>query len=416
MILPIIPTVCFLFCLMIILSFFMKGADIFSPVRVYGLTWFFAIGLTDMKFSRFQHEWSLMTWIVMLTGFASFLLGLYIIFQLSLNTKIWSPTQIRSQMKELPIDEGKFYLVIVSLAIIYLLSFIVEAMVHGELPIFSAFPDDSRKKFGLFGIHLFVTAMPVILFFIVQYFVLFSSTVMKKLILGALFIAVFVSYFTLLIRFNYIMFVFMTACFIYYTSTLLNTKNILIAAGVLVFMFYLTLQIREARYAENFIYVISDLKFSKTYASFAGPYMYIVMNLENIARVIDKLDQFTYGYYSFDFIFALSGLKHQLADYYGLQERIYLNSSFNTFPYFYPYYRDFGLLGVWIFPMLLGFITGVIHLAVKTVPSFLNISLYAFCVFFMVISFFTNPLTMLNNIFMLVLIMIVNRIVIRRNS
>jgi oligosaccharide repeat unit polymerase len=407
----IISGICFALCGGIILTCFWKGADIFSPFRVFGLTWFFSIGLTELKLSRFQHDWSALSWSVMLIGVFSFLIGLYIVYTLSINRKINTPIQIRSLMKGLSLDEGRFYFAIVFLSLIYLISFVVESLVHGELPIFSSDPDDSRKKFGVFGIHLFVTAMPVILFFIVQYYVLFTSTMKKKMILGLFFILIFVSYFTLLVRFNYIMFIFMTACFIYYSSSLFSTKNIIIAIAGVVLMFYFTLQIREARYAENFIYVISDMKFSKTYASLAGPYMYITMNLENIARVIDNLDQFTYGYYSFDFVFALTGLKHQLASYYGLEERIFLNSSFNTFPYFYPFYRDFGVTGVMIFSLVLGFITGNVHMSVKTNPTLLNISLYAFCVFFMLLSFFANPLTMLNNIFMLFLIVMINHFI-----
>lgn len=193
----------------------------------------------------------------------------------------------------------------------------------------------------------------------------------------------------------------MLACFVYYSTKLLTVRNVAITVGIIVLLFYLTLQIREARYAENFIYVISDLKFSKTYAMFAGPYMYIVMNLENFARVVDNLSQYTYGYYSFDFLLAISGLKHPLAEYFGLQERIYLNSSFNTFPYFYPYYRDFGLLGVFIIPLSLGVVVGGIYMSMKRSPTVFNTSIYSFCVFFMTISFFTNPLTMLNTFFML---------------
>ena len=411
---PIISFICFVISLSIILSCLRKNADIFSPFKVYGLTWFISIGLTELKFSRFQHEWSLFSWIVVFTGCISFLVGLFIVSSLSINRSVEAPSSIRKILNESRFHEKYFFIAIIVVSSLYFLSFVVEAIVHGELPILSSVPDDSRKKFGFFGAHLLVTAMPVILFFIVQYFILVKKRIYEHYILAIIFIFIFVTYFTLLVRFNYIVFFLMAACFIYYSSDLFNTRNVLIVGGTVVSLFYGTLQIREARYAENFLYVISDLKFPKEYSFFAGPYMYIVMNLENVARVIDKLNQFTYGYYSFDFLFALTGLKHQLASYYGLEERIYLNSSFNTFPYFYPYYRDFGLLGVFVCPLMLGIIVGIVYGLVKTKPTIFNISIYSFCVFFMAISFFTNPLTMLNNVFMLLLLIIVNNLIVKK--
>jgi oligosaccharide repeat unit polymerase len=137
------------------------------------------------------------------------------------------------------------------------------------------------------------------------------------------------------------------------------------------------------------------MKFSKNYAIFTEPYMYITMNLENMAQAVKKIDNFTLGIYSFDWIYALSGLKHWMANYFHLNAREFLTSSYTTYPFHWYYYLDFGLIGVMIFPLLVGFFVGIIYYKLKSSAQLKWIVLYSICVAIMVISFFTNPLMML---------------------
>jgi oligosaccharide repeat unit polymerase len=73
----------------------------------------------------------------------------------------------------------------------------------------------------------------------------------------------------------------------------------------------------------------------------------------------------------------------------------YLVSGYNTYTSFWVYYRDFGILGITILPLLTGLAVGSIYYAVRRKPSLELIALYSLCVFLMLFSFFNNPLTLL---------------------
>ena len=216
--------------------------------------------------------------------------------------------------------------------------------------------------------------------------------------------AILLSYFFFLNRLYYVLFFIMVLGFLYYTSRFVRLKNIIIALAILILFLSALQYFRETRYAENFLYVVSGMKYSPTFAIFTGPYMYIVMNLENFARAVVRLENFTLGYFSFDFLMALTGLKHWLANYFNLQERVFLVSGYNTFPFFWNYYYDFGLVGLTVLSALLGFTIALLHQCMRGNPTLFTISLYAIALFVVVISFFTNPLTSLNFVFNLIVL------------
>jgi oligosaccharide repeat unit polymerase len=150
------------------------------------------------------------------------------------------------------------------------------------------------------------------------------------------------------------------------------------------------------------------MRFSAKYAIISEPYMYIVMNLENFARGVDRLDQYTYGYFTADSIIALSGLKHWIADYFSLVERPFLISGFNTFPFLWTYYRDFGLIGMTICCFILGLSISFLYFKFRTQPNPVLLILYAISVFFVVLSFFTNILSLLTVVFNILVLIIVH--------
>ncbi len=402
---------CFLISSLIILSCFVKDADVFSPARVFGFVWSFSIGLTDLKLSRLQHQWSMYSWFVVLLAVASFLVGCFVIYVVTSRREHLSIREIRRRAGAFRILEDRFFLAILVLSFLYFVSLAVETIVAGGLPFFSAFPEKARVGFGFFGLHLFVAGIPAVLFLIMEYFILVPSNQMKKVFLAILFVALVGSFFFLLVRFTYVMTIALMFAAAYYMSNHLRPRNVIIVLATVAAMFTLALQVREARYVENYLYVISEMNYSKTYASLTGPYMYVVMNLENFTRVVDKIDSFTLGYYTFDFILAFTGLKHWLADYFSITSNIYLTSGYNTFPFFFYYLQDFGILGVTLFPFGLGVASWLIYHRMRTMPTLNAIALYAFCFYVMVISFFTNPLTMLNFAFVVVSVLFVHRLI-----
>jgi len=111
--------------------------------------------------------------------------------------------------------------------------------------------------------------------------------------------------------------------------------------------------------------------------------MYVVMNPENFARSMEKLDHFTLGYFTFDPVFALVGLKYWVIEYFALNYTAYLISGYNTYTAYWWYYRDFGVIGTGFIPLLLGVVIGSLYYSMRKRPSFQILSAYSVCVFVM---------------------------------
>ena len=389
---------------------FKQGSDLLSPARVFILVWAVCILLVEFKFSGFQHEWSVFSWFVLLSGLLSFLLGLFIAYSLKADKNLLSINEIRERIKQnIIFDRQRLFITISLLFTAYIISLIIEIILEGYIPIFHPKPDMARMEFGVFGIHLIVSQMPVILFLIVEYLVLDSETKQRKYGVLILFIIVFITYFLLLQRFNYIFWLVISLALLYYATRKINFKNIAIFSVFFASFLSILTSIRVSQYATQFMHVISKMKYSADYASFTGPYMYVVMNLENLARAVDKLEANTYSAMTFDWLYALFGLKHWIKDYFDIVPRPFLNSSFNTYPYMWEYFYDFGTVGVVVISLSLGLIIGLIYYSMRVRGTLDSAIYYAVCLFFILISFFTNIFTLLNVVISILLLWSIHR-------
>lgn len=394
-----ISGLCFLVNGGIIISCFRKTADILSPARVFSFVWFLAIGLADLKFSLYQSSWTAYSWVVIFLGIASFLVGVFSIFVLYLNRPIVSIQDMRRMFSHYAINQNRLFIAILLVFFGYILSYTLEALILGYIPLFSARPDRARIEFGLFGFHLLVNTMPILLLLIIEYFILCKFSGKKRILLWVMLSATILSFSLILQRFDFVGSALLIISFVYYTSTYLRPSKIWWVGLIFSLLLVAIQNIRITTYVQNYLYVISRMKYSVEYAVFTEPYMYIVMNFENFARAVEKLDVYHYGYFTGDFFLAITGLKHWLADYFHIIDRPYLVSGYNTYPLFWTYYYDFGVLGVGFAGLILGLTVGLIYYWMRTKPSALNVGLYSIVFFVLVISFFTNPLTMLKTNF-----------------
>ncbi|MDI6802581.1 MAG: O-antigen polymerase [Bacteroidota bacterium] len=410
----IVSIFCFLVAGLILISYFRRGSDVFSPAKVFLFVWAIAIGLTDLKFSRLQHQWENYAWLCLFLSIGSFLLGIFIVQVLFTRLSLYPVSTMRKIILNEKINHVMLYRLITGLFLLYVIVYIVEWVSYGTLPLFAAFPDRARSEIPITGLHLFIGAMPIILFLVLEYYILVRAHYKNKIILAIYFIITLLSYLFFLNRLYYVLFFIMALGFMYYASRHVRIRNILISATILFGLMVFLQYFRETRYVENFLYVVSEMKYTSEYAVFTGPYMYIVMNLENFARAVVRLENFTYGYFSFDFLMALSGLKHWLSSYFGLHERVFLVSGYNTFPFFWDYYYDFGLIGLSFLSCLLGVFTSLLHKYMRHKPSIVSISMYSMMLFVVIFSFFTNALTSLNFVFNFVLLFVSQKLIERK--
>jgi oligosaccharide repeat unit polymerase len=120
--------------------------------------------------------------------------------------------------------------------------------------------------------------------------------------------------------------------------------------------------------------------------------MYVVMNLENFSHATDHLEHYTYGYFTLDFVTAIAGLKYWVLEYFGLDRMPFLFSSYNTYTAFWWFYSDFGVVGLAVIPLLLGFGAGALYYRMRQAPTIRRVTAYSVMVFVTAISFFVFPM------------------------
>jgi oligosaccharide repeat unit polymerase len=396
-----------LFLIIISVNIFQK-LDPFSPAKIFLIIWAVIILIVEFKFSRLQKDWSLFSWFVLILGLFSFLVGNFISYTLNIGKKLNSVNEIRkyiSTQDRYTLD--RFYYAIVFLFLSYLVSFIAEVILFGTVPVLSSFPDEARSRFSVFGFALVVGLQPAIMFFCVQYLSLKVTKRKKKFSIYIIFIITLITYFLLLLRLNFFLLIIMVIVFLFYATYAINWKRVLVGMSLFTGLMIFLQTIRLSKYAAQFFYVVSKMKYSSEYASFTGPYMYISMNLENLAHGVNNIKKFTFGLLTFDWIMALTGIKHWATVYFNFDYREHVYSIYNTCPFLWDYYHDFGIVGVTVFPIVLGLIIGQVYYRMREKMEIEWIALYSFFVFMIILSFFTNVLTSLNMVTNLFVIYII---------
>lgn len=387
---------------------FKKDTDILSPGKVFLVIWSVVLFITEFKFSLFQHTWSLFAWITLLMSIIAFSSGNLIANTVLISHRLYRLESIRSNFRMKKFNLSKLLVFLIGLFIIYLSAWTLEIILYGEIPIFSLQPDKARSEFGVFGIHLIVNLFPSILFLCIEYFVLQTTQTKHKIFVWSIFIITFFSYFFLLQRLNYFFWGTLTFTFLYYSSNSLNLKKIITGLIILIIIMWGINSIRVAQYATQYLYVISKMKYSSDYASLTGPYMYIVMNMENFANGVNRLQQHSYGILSGDWFVALIGIKSWLAEYFNVDYRKFVYSSYNTYPIFWNFYYDFGLIGVVISSLVLGYLSSLFYFLFRITMRLKYMVMYGIILFGIVMSFFTNIFTSLNFIVNILLLWWVN--------
>lgn len=392
---------------LVLLFSFRKGVDIFSPGRIFTLVWSVALGITELKLSWLQHSWSLEVWIQILMGPISFLLGLSFIYALFLGKEIKPINFYRNNRNNYSVDKEKLYNAIVLMFVLFLVGYIAIVLKAGNVPLLSSDPGKIRANFSMFGLGLFLHNVVLIVFFATLYFIIEKNKrVQRKIVFLFSFLSVFLYAITLQ-RFQILMTVFLVIVVLYYLTYRIKTRTLVITLVVVVAFFYSITLFRLGDMVLVIIYKMSKMKYSPAYAVFTEPYMYLAMNLENFARSIDKTEFFTFGYYSFDFMTAITGIKHWVEEYFNLIDTPFLVSDYNTYSGFFFYYRDFGALGLLTIPFFGGIGIGSLYYSFRCNPTVKKMGIYGFLLFGLIFSFFNSTFGYLWYIYNIIVLLLV---------
>ena len=90
-----ISFICFILLFILLFSLFKKETDVFSPARLFLIIWSLAIGLADLKLSRYQINWTNYSWIMLLISLSSMLIGMFIVYVINLDKPLKKIESIR---------------------------------------------------------------------------------------------------------------------------------------------------------------------------------------------------------------------------------------------------------------------------------------------------------------------------------
>lgn len=390
-----VSLICFGICVGIILSVFRRGADPFSPARVFGFVWSFSVALADLKLSALQHVWNFDSWILLLTGISAFLVGTFIAYVLYLKRKLMPVSAMRVLLKHEQVRETRLFWLICLIVVVYSVSYLINFLVKGWLPIEAAARYISRVDFNVTGLTFLIFLVPSIVFFAVLYFLKVKGKKARKFFLTVMLLVVLGSFLLFVSRFQIVLVFVICITFFYYATPYIRPRAGAILLLIATAFFYWISSLRSSHVVSTFLYSMSKMKFSKDYAIISEPYMYFAMNLENFARSVNRLDHHTYGYYTFDFVTAIAGLKYWVYDYFSMNRHPYLISGYNTYSALWSFFYDFGVVGLAVIPWVLGFGTGLLYYRMRSRPSIKNVTAYGVMVFVVFFSFFVFPLSFL---------------------
>ena len=394
----IISIICFLILLILLFLGLRKNTDFLSPGRVFAMLWAFVLGVVELKLSRLQLEWSALDWFMALIGLVTFLIGIYISYILNLGKPFLQISEIRTKLREVQIDESRLFKFIVIYFFLCLASFIIEWRIEGYIPLFTARPDKARVMFGIFGLHYILNSINAVMFLIIQYFIFIKAKVVKKSFLVVIFILSVGNYILFVQRFGMFILLMMGFCIYYYAGKRLKLRTVVIFAALILSLLIGIQSLRVTKFYTDYVYLGSKMKFSPQYSEFTVPYMYVAMNIENFVKYYPHIEKHSFGFFTFEYLVELSTIRKWFIDYYHFDKFKLHIGGYNTFPFFWTYFYDFGIAGLAVIPFIIGFTISEIYYYLHRNPGLIVLTLTAIAFTIITSSFNSDSLTRLDTV------------------
>ncbi len=353
---------------------------------LFTLAWVGGQGIACLKLSRLQSDWLPVTWLCFFLIYIGFGIGYE-----------WGGKKQRTVRRELCKDEiqaGRLLACITGLAAVSLICFIFEAVRVGFIPLFSKEPH-AYSHFHVSGVHYFTISCILIPAITVLFLKVGNIKGRKEKILlltaniEAVAVPVLcVSRFQLLFAVGFAVVTYVMV----YQSIRLRTLGMILAALIPVYVILTVFRHHDVAYLNG----IFEMRYEKTPIFITQPYMYVANNFENFNCMVEQLDQHSFGMRMLFPVFALTGLKFvfpQLTSY-----TVYLTKpELTTLTMFYDAYYDFGVLGVFLFAVLIGGAAGRIGKSIKGCSNPTAYLFYGQIAIYLGLAFFTtwfsNPTT-----------------------
>ena len=345
--------------LMITLAIFLYVIEYRKNHRIININGLFALGfiggfgLSLLKLSKLSSDYSIVTIITVYVAFFSLYLGSYFF---SKRHKTASEVRIVNYQVSEKVQE----ILTISLVILSLISFVVEALILGFIPIFTIATPHAYSTFHVYMIHyitsLYIFVPPIS---IANYF--FSSDKKRSSIIIILsFVYVIVMAIMMISRAQLIMSIVLSI-FVILIYKAIDLKKIkkeyVFATLVLIVLFlaiYIFITINRA-HSVDYLNGIFEMKNENMPIFITQPYMYVAHNFENLNYMINTIFRFGTGRRILTPLFTLTFIKKMfpiVAD----APIFIIKEELSTKTLIYDFYYDFGILGVVVMCAIIGYI------------------------------------------------------------
>ncbi|MBR5267725.1 MAG: oligosaccharide repeat unit polymerase [Lachnospiraceae bacterium] len=362
-----------------------------NPLHLRGLFcafWVGGQGISCLKLSRLQTNWSLETWVC----FFAALMVFWISYE-CVSKKIGTNSKTVEE-QDLGYGLGLFTAILL-LTAVCAAAFTLEAVVLGYIPFFVRGVPHAYSYFHISGVHYFtvscvlVPSMSVVLFVTEK-----KLSIGKKIVIGIATLIALAIPVLCVSRFQLIFSVILAVLTFMQVSGVKKIRYLFMAAGTLIPL-YVILTIARS-HDVTYLNGIFEMKNGNTPIFITQPYMYIANNYDNFNCLVEQLSEHTLGIKGLFPLWALTGLKFikpELVAFplYTTKEEL------TTVTLFYDAYYDFGMIGVCIFAGLLGIFAAWLSKRVEKRGNPFWQVFYGQAALYFMLSFFTtwysNPTT-----------------------
>ena len=399
--------------IMISLAIFLYIKEIKCTNRIINVRGLFALGFIGgfgvslLKLSKLANDYSIMTFVVVFTSYFAVYLGTFYKNKNNGKSDNIPNSKIFAAGNDNVIRNGKTILpediLMILLFVFTFASFMIEVMILKFIPVFTVDTPHAYSTFHVFMIHYITTFYSFIPCFALCNYFKNPNRQMNKIWIVLSYVYVIIMAILMVSRSRLILCIVLSIFIIIIykqndlKNILSNKKNLLLILmlSILFLGLYVIITINRA-HDIKYLNGIFEMKNENMPIFITQPYMYIAQNFENLNYMINNIFRFTFGRRVLYPLFTLTLIKKFFplvldAPTYIIKEEL------STLTIVYDFYYDFGLVGVFVFCFLIGYIGKVLEDRVyvgvfgdgnyKTKNNYI-IVLYSLYCYFMIFSFF----------------------------
>ena len=362
-----------------------------NPLHLRGLFcafWVGGQGLSCLKLSRLQTEWSMETWVCFFVAVVVF----WIAYEFTERKRKTGIKTVSSQGSGYGLG---LLTAIILLTGVSVAAFTLEAVVLGYVPFLVRGVPHAYSYFHISGVHYFTVSCVLVPSMTVVLFVTEKKLSTGKKIVAAIAALIALSIPVLCVsRFQLIFAVILAVLTFMQVSGVKKIRYLFMAAGALIPLYVILTIARSHDVA--YLNGIFEMKNGNTPIFITQPYMYIANNYDNFNCLVEQLPNHTFGIKGLFPLWALTGLKFIKPELVAFP-LFTTKEELTTVTLFYDAYYDFGIAGVCIFAGSLGIFASWLSKRVEKKGNPFWQVFYGQAALYFMLSFFTtwysNPTT-----------------------